>query len=162
MEKKKAVKEKKRSFIINLIEQTVFTSIGLALKTKAEASEFAKDFVKKTELSESEGKKFIDGFLKRSDKAREKLEEKVESIVKDIVSRSSLATKDELEEIKSEIKKAIGLLVPFQIPILGYGLKGIGITADIIGTGCDQLRQGSGNAFRCTTVNQEAGYRQIR
>jgi polyhydroxyalkanoate synthesis regulator phasin len=88
-----------------LIEQTAFTSIGLALKSKAEVREFAKDFVRKVDLSEREGKKFIEGLLKRSDKAREKLEEKVEKIVRDIVSRSGLTTKDELEEIKAEIKK---------------------------------------------------------
>jgi polyhydroxyalkanoate synthesis regulator phasin len=47
----------------------------------------------------------LDGFLKRYDKSREKLEEKVEKAVKDVIGRSGLATKDELEEIKAEIKK---------------------------------------------------------
>ena len=105
MGKKEPAKEKKRFFIIYLIEQALFTSVGLVLKTKDEVRELAKDFVKKAELAENEGKKFIDDFLKRYGKSREKLEEKVESRVKDIVSRSSLVTRDEFEEIKKEIKK---------------------------------------------------------
>lgn len=117
MEKKTPVKEKKqpvkgrkkpvkkKAGILDVVEQAMFTSVGMALKTKDDVRKFAGDFVKKAELSENEGKKFIDGFLKRYDKSREKLEEKVEKAVKDVIGRSGLATKDELEEIKAEIKK---------------------------------------------------------
>jgi polyhydroxyalkanoate synthesis regulator phasin len=83
----------------------VFASIGMVLKTKEEVEEMAREFVKKAELSENEGKKFINDFLKRYDESREKLEEKVEKSVKDVLGRSSLATKDELTDIKEEIKK---------------------------------------------------------
>ena len=111
MEKKQPVKEKKKPAkkkkpaIIDVVEQAMFTSVGLALKTKDEVRKLARDFVKTAELSEGEGKKFIDDYLKRYDKSREKLEEKVEKVIKDVVNRSNLATKDELEEIKAEIKK---------------------------------------------------------
>lgn len=96
---------KKKPVVIDVIEQALFTSVGLALKTRGEVRKFAKDFVEKAELSENEGKKFIDDYLKRYDNAREKLEEKVENAVKAVVSRSSLVTRDEFEEIKKEIKK---------------------------------------------------------
>ncbi|MEW6077619.1 MAG: hypothetical protein AB1724_07405 [Thermodesulfobacteriota bacterium] len=91
--------------MLDLVKKMVFASIGMVLKTKEEVEEMARDFVKKAELSENEGKKFINDFLKRYDESREKLEEKVEKSVKDVLSRSSLATKDELTEIKEEIKK---------------------------------------------------------
>ena len=109
-DKNQPVKERKKLFkkkpaVIDVIEQALFTSVGLALKTKAEVRNFARDFVKQAELSENEGKKFIDDFLKRYDNAREKFEEKVENVVKAVVSRSSLVTRDEFEEIKKEIKK---------------------------------------------------------
>jgi polyhydroxyalkanoate synthesis regulator phasin len=110
-EKKQPVKGKRKSaktekpFIVDVIEQAMSASVGLALKTRDEAKKFADDFIKKAELSEKEGKKFIEDLLKRYDKSREKLEERVEKTVRDIVSRSGLATKDELEEIKAELKK---------------------------------------------------------
>jgi len=91
--------------MLDLVKKMVFASIGLVLKTKDEVEEMARDFVKKAELSENEGKKFINDFLKRYDESREKLEEKVEKSVKEVLSRSSLATKDELSDLKEEIKK---------------------------------------------------------
>ena len=91
--------------MIDLVKKMVFASIGMVLKTKDEVEEMARDFVKKAELSENEGKKFINDFMKRYDESREKLEEKVEKTVKDVLARSSLATKDEVTEIKEEIKK---------------------------------------------------------
>jgi polyhydroxyalkanoate synthesis regulator phasin len=91
--------------MIDLVKKMVFASIGMVLKTKDEVEEMARDFAKKAELSENEGKKFINDFMKRYDESREKLEEKVEKTVKEVLARSSLATRDELEEIKEEIKK---------------------------------------------------------
>ena len=91
--------------MIDLVKKMVFASIGMVLKTKDEVEEMARDFAKKAELSENEGKKFINDFMKRYDESREKLEEKVEKTVKDVLARSSLATKEELAEIKGEIKK---------------------------------------------------------
>ncbi len=91
--------------MLELIKKAMYSGIGMALKTKAEVEEFAKDFVKKTELSESEGKQFVDDFLKRYDESRDKLEEKIEKSVKDVLSKTNVASRDELAEIKAEIKK---------------------------------------------------------
>jgi polyhydroxyalkanoate synthesis regulator phasin len=102
--KKKAVK-KGKPFIVDMIEQAMLASVGLALKTRDEVKKYADDFIKKAEMSEKEGKKFVDDLLKRYDKSKEKLEDKVEKAVKDVLNRASLATKDELEEIKAELKK---------------------------------------------------------
>ena len=109
-EKKQPVKGrtkavKKKPAIMDVVEQAMFTGVGLALKTKNEVKKIARDIAKKAELSEEEGKKFVDDYLKRYDTSREKLEEKVEKTVKDVVSRASLVTKDELKKIKEEIKK---------------------------------------------------------
>ncbi len=90
--------------MLEILKRTMFAGVGLALKTKAEAEEIARDFVKKTELSESEGKKFINDFLKRYDESRDKLEDRVEKTVKDILNKTNVATKDELAEIKKEIQ----------------------------------------------------------
>ncbi|MFP4445548.1 MAG: phasin family protein [Desulfosudaceae bacterium] len=91
--------------MIDLIKKAMFAGIGLALKTKEEVEVMARELAKQAELSENEGKKFVNDFLKRYDESRDKLEEKVESSVRDVLSRSSLATKEELTEIRDEIKK---------------------------------------------------------
>jgi len=91
--------------MIDLIKKAMFAGIGLALKTKEEVEVMARELAKQAELSENEGKKFVNDFLKRYDESRDKLEEKVESSVRDVLNRSSLATKEELTEIRDEIKK---------------------------------------------------------
>jgi polyhydroxyalkanoate synthesis regulator phasin len=102
---KKPVKAQNKPVIIDVIEQAMLAGFGIASKTKGEVKKLANDFVKKAELSEKEGKKFIDGLLKQYDKSKNKLEEKVEKTVNDVINRSGLVTKDELKEIKAELKK---------------------------------------------------------
>ena len=91
--------------MLELIKKAMYSGIGMALKTKTEVEAFAQDFVKKTELSEAEGKQFVDDFLKRYDESRDKLEEKIEKSVKEILGKTNVASRDELAEIKEEIKK---------------------------------------------------------
>ncbi|MFZ5563796.1 MAG: phasin family protein [Thermodesulfobacteriota bacterium] len=90
--------------MIDLLKKFMFAGIGMALKTKEEVEEFASDLVQRAELSENEGKKFVNDFLKRYDESREKLEEKVERTVKDLLAKANLVTREELTAVKDEIK----------------------------------------------------------
>ena len=91
--------------MFDLIKKSMLAGIGLALKTKDEVEEFAKELVKKEKMSEKEGKKFFDDLLSRYDETRSKLEEKLEKTVKDILKKANLVTADELKELKNEIKE---------------------------------------------------------
>ena len=84
--------------------------IGLALKTRDEVEELARDLSKKGSLSEQEGRRFLDELLKRYDDARGKLEERVEESVKKFLKKADIVTSEELKALKKEIrelKKAI-------------------------------------------------------
>ena len=96
--------------MIDLIKKTMMAGIGLALKTRDEAEDLVKDLVKRGNMSEQEGKKFLDDLLKRYDEARDKLEERVEANVKKFLKKADIVTGDELKALKKEIrelKKAI-------------------------------------------------------
>ena len=96
--------------MIDLIKKTMMAGIGLALKTRDEVEDLAKDLSKKGTMSEQEGKKFLDELLKRYDEARDKLEDRVEETVKKILKKADIVTSDELKALKKEIrelKKAI-------------------------------------------------------
>jgi len=90
--------------MIDLLKKAMFAGIGLALKTKDEVEELAADLVQRAELSENEGKKFVNDFLKRYDESKDKLEEKVERTVRDLLAKANLVTREELTEVKDEIK----------------------------------------------------------
>jgi polyhydroxyalkanoate synthesis regulator phasin len=96
--------------VIDLIKKTMMAGIGLALKTRDEVEELARDLSKKGSLSEQEGKRFLDELLKRYDEAREKLEDRVEETVRKFLKKADIVTSEELKALKKEIrelKKAI-------------------------------------------------------
>jgi len=91
--------------MFNLIKKAMFTGIGLALKTKDEVEDLAEELVKKGEVSEKEGKKFLDELQERYDDAQNKLEQRVENIVKKLIKKADLVTTDELKGLKKEIRE---------------------------------------------------------
>jgi polyhydroxyalkanoate synthesis regulator phasin len=91
--------------MLDIVKKAMLAGIGIALKTKEDLEAFVKELVKKGELSEKEGKKLLDEFLKKYDETKKKLEERVEKKVKEVLKKSDVATRDELKELKNEILK---------------------------------------------------------
>ncbi|MFO7558868.1 MAG: hypothetical protein R6X10_08555 [Desulfobacterales bacterium] len=89
--------------IMSVVKKTMMTGIGLALKTKDEVEDWARDLVTRGELSENEGEKFVDELLKRYDEAREDLEKRIEKVTKEIMKKARVASMDELDSLKKEI-----------------------------------------------------------
>ena len=96
--------------MLDFIKKTMLTGIGLAMKTKDELEEWVKEVVKKGEMSENEGKNFLDDLKKKSKEAQKDFEEKIESKFKDLLKKADIATRDEVNDLKNEIeelKKAV-------------------------------------------------------
>lgn len=96
--------------MIDLFKKTMMAGIGLALKTRDEVEDMVNDLIKKSSMSEQEGKKFLDELLGRYDEAKVKMEERIEKIVRDFLKKADVVTGDELKALKKEIrelKKAI-------------------------------------------------------
>lgn len=91
--------------MLDLVKKTMMAGIGLALKTRDEVEDMVKEMVKKSSMSEQEGKKFLDELLGRYDEAKGKLEERVEKIVKDFLKKADVVTGDELKALKKEIRE---------------------------------------------------------
>lgn len=96
--------------MFDLIKKTLLTGIGLALITKAEVEDLAKDMAKRGRMSEREGKKFISELNKRYEESRNKLEKQIEKAVKKVLKQTDIVTNVELKGLKKEIidlKKAL-------------------------------------------------------
>ncbi len=91
--------------MFELVKKSMLAGIGLALKTWDEVEDMVKDLQKKGEMSEAEGRKFLDEIQKKYEQTQEKLEKRVEQTVKDFLKKSSLVTTDELKELKKEIRE---------------------------------------------------------
>lgn len=96
--------------MFNIIKKTMLTGIGLALKSKDEVEELARELAKKGKMTEDEGGKFLQELQDRYEDAQKKLEARVEQTVKKFLKKADIVTSEELKGLKKEIrdlKKAI-------------------------------------------------------
>jgi polyhydroxyalkanoate synthesis regulator phasin len=91
--------------MIDLLKNTMFLGLGLASLTKEKIEEVAKELIKKGQLSEKEGKDFIEDLSKRSKEAGKEIKGKIEKGAADALKKMNLASRDELEELEKRIKK---------------------------------------------------------
>lgn len=91
--------------MFDLVKKSMLAGIGLALKTWDEVEDLVKDLQKRGEMSESEGRKFLDDVQRRYEETQEKLEKRVEQTVKDFLKKTHIVTTDELKELKKEIRE---------------------------------------------------------
>jgi len=99
------------SDVIEIAKKTLLTGIGLALVAKDELEDIVGDLEKKLNLTEKEGKKFLDELQEKYDKTQKKLEDRVEKSVNDFLQKANVASLNDLKALKKEIrdlKKAIG------------------------------------------------------
>jgi polyhydroxyalkanoate synthesis regulator phasin len=90
--------------MIELVKRTMLTGIGLALVAKDELIDLAKDIDKKMDMSESDGKNFLEEVKKKYDEAQDKLEDRVEKTVKEVLKKMNVVTEDEIKGLKKEIR----------------------------------------------------------
>ena len=91
--------------MLDFIKKSMLTGIGIAMKTKDELEEWVKEIVKKGEMSEKEGKNFLDDIKEKSKQAQKDFEEKIESKFKDLLKKADIATRDEINDLKNEIEE---------------------------------------------------------
>jgi polyhydroxyalkanoate synthesis regulator phasin len=67
--------------------------------------DLATELVKMGQVSEKEGKKFLNDILKKYDDAQLKLEKRVEQSVKELLKKGDIVTGDELKALKKEVRE---------------------------------------------------------
>jgi len=91
--------------MFDLMRKGMLAGIGLALKTWDEVEKMVQEVQEKGEMSEAEGRKFLDEVQKKYEEAQGKLEKRVEQTVKDFLKKTQIVTSDELKELKKEIRE---------------------------------------------------------
>jgi len=67
---------------MNLLKKTALVGIGLISMTKDKIEELGKQIAKEANLSEKEGRKFVDDLLKNSEKTKKNIEAKMAGKIK--------------------------------------------------------------------------------
>lgn len=91
--------------MLEQIKKGVMTGIGMGLLTNEKILEYAKKSAEEANMTTEEAKKLAEDLLKESEEARQKLEEKVDEHIARQLDRMGLATKEDVEDVKKEIRK---------------------------------------------------------
>ena len=91
--------------MFDLIKKSMFIGIGLALKTKDEVQELGRELINKEQMTENEGRQFIDDLIDRYDDAKAEIETKIDESVKEFLNKMDLVTQDEFKKVQAEIEE---------------------------------------------------------
>ncbi|MCP3891255.1 MAG: hypothetical protein GY702_20685 [Desulfobulbaceae bacterium] len=87
------------------MKKSFLTGVGLALRSKKEIEELAKEFAKKSEMDQEQAKKFFDDIHAKYDDTKIKLDSKIEEQIKKVISKLDIPASGELKKLADRIDK---------------------------------------------------------
>ena len=89
----------------DLLKKALSLGFGALLVSKDKVEDVVNELVKKGELGQEEGKNLVDELIEKGEASMSEMEVKIEKIVKGVMEKLNLPTREELNEIKSEIEQ---------------------------------------------------------
>jgi polyhydroxyalkanoate synthesis regulator phasin len=90
--------------LFDTLKKTLYAGVGMAFLTREKIEEMAKRLAEEAKLGESEGKKFIDEFLKKSEEAKTSLQRAVDAGVSSALERMNVARDRDLKALEARVK----------------------------------------------------------
>jgi polyhydroxyalkanoate synthesis regulator phasin len=88
-----------------VFKKMFFTSLGMAVLSKAKMEEFAKDYATIYQKSESEGAKIYNDMMGEAAKASSDLENKMKSYMEETLKNMNIATAERVAQLEHRIKE---------------------------------------------------------
>ena len=85
------------------MKKVMLTGMGVISLTKEKVEDMSREFVEKGKMTEEEGKKFVNEILEKSDESKNELKKQIEKIVGKTMEKMDLASKSDIEAVKSEL-----------------------------------------------------------
>jgi polyhydroxyalkanoate synthesis regulator phasin len=89
--------------MIEMIEKTVLTAVGAMTLTQKKAEDLIQELREKLDISEEEGKAFLQKIQEAANKNREKMQEQARDEVKKACERMGVVTQDEFDKLKKKV-----------------------------------------------------------
>ena len=90
--------------ILDNLKKTLYAGVGMAFLTRDKIEEMAKKLAEEAKLNETEGKKFIDEILKKSEDAKASVERTVTAAVDAALAKLDLARSHEVKALEARVK----------------------------------------------------------
>jgi len=90
--------------MLEMLKKGFLMGLGLALMTKEKTESIINELVKKGEISEKEGKEFVEVLMKKSEETQQEMQKKIEALMKEYLCKLDLPSKEELKEITQRLE----------------------------------------------------------
>lgn len=98
----------------DMLKRTLLTGLGVAVVSKDKLEEITKDLTEKGNMTEQEGRKFIEELGEHADRARGELEKQVDVYVEKALKRIDLVRKPELDELRATVEELQTKMIDMQ------------------------------------------------
>ena len=95
----------KENDMSDILKRAFLTGLGVAALSKDKLEEISKDLTEKGNMTEQEGRKFIEELSGHADRARGELEKQVDAYVEKALKRIDLVRKAELDELRATVEE---------------------------------------------------------
>lgn len=89
--------------MFDYLKKSMLTGVGLALRSKSEINDLAKEFAEKSKMSQDEAKDFLKECQQRYENARSDFDEKIEKTVKKVLKKLDLPSKSDIKALNDRI-----------------------------------------------------------
>ena len=92
-----------RITMLDYFKKSLLTGVGLALRSKAEIEELAREFAEKSKMDQEEARAFLDECRKKYDDAKTGFDKKLENSVEKILTKLDLPSKSDIQDLNDRI-----------------------------------------------------------
>ncbi len=87
------------------LKKSLLTGVGLALRSKKEIEELARDFAKSSQMSQDEAKAFLTECQEKYEEARLNFDQKMEAAVEKVLEKLDLPTRSDIRQLNERIDR---------------------------------------------------------
>ena len=89
--------------MLETIKKSLLTGVGLALRSKGEIEELAKEFAEQSKMDQTEAKQFLNECQQKYEDARDGLDKKIETAIEKILIKLDLPTRSDINQLNLRI-----------------------------------------------------------
>ncbi len=89
--------------MLDSIKKSILTGVGMALQSKKEIEELAKEFAEQSEMNQKEAKDFLNDCQEKYEEAKSGLDKRIEEAIDKILTRLDLPSRSDIDALNQRI-----------------------------------------------------------
>ena len=89
--------------MLEYLKKSLLTGVGLALRSKSEIEELAREFADKSKMDQDEAKAFLNECRQKYDDAKSGFDKKIETTIERVLVKLELPTRSDIQALNDRI-----------------------------------------------------------